>query len=85
MLPSACRGVERGFQYWNFYGGWQLSMELPECNARPHYVHNTMYGGQAHLSPPQKDEFDKDYVSGTNKTPLIITLDMEIWLNFLER
>ena len=44
-----CRGVEFGFQYYNFYGEWQLSPEIPLCNERPHYEHNTMYGGVAHL------------------------------------
>lgn len=44
-----CRGVSLGFQYFNFYGTWQLDAALPQCNERPHYIHNTMYGGQAHL------------------------------------
>ena len=44
-----CKGVEWGFQYHNFYGDWELSTEEPLCNDRPHYVHNTMYGGYAHL------------------------------------
>jgi len=44
-----CRGVEWGFQYHNFYGYWELSTEEPLINGRPHYVHNTMYGGYAHL------------------------------------
>jgi len=41
--------VEWGFQYHNFYGDWELSSSEPICNGRPHYVHNTMYGGHAHL------------------------------------
>jgi len=44
-----CKGVEWGFQYHNFYGDWELSTTDPLCNNRPHYVHNTMYGGHAHL------------------------------------
>ena len=44
-----CKGVEWGFQYHNFYGDWELSSHEPLCNGRPHYVHNTMYGGHAHL------------------------------------
>ena len=44
-----CRGVEFGFQYYNFYGEWHLSSDMPLCNERPHYQHNTMYGGVAHL------------------------------------
>jgi len=44
-----CKGVEWGFQYHNFYGDWELSSNEPLCNGRPHYVHNTMYGGHAHL------------------------------------
>ena len=44
-----CKGVEWGFQYHNFYGDWELSSNEPLCNNRPHYVHNTMYGGHAHL------------------------------------
>jgi len=44
-----CKGVEWGFQYHNFYGDWELSTDEPLCNDRPHYVHNTMYGGYAHL------------------------------------
>ena len=44
-----CRGVEWGFQYHNFYGDWLLCDTEPLFNERPHYVHNTMYGGQAHL------------------------------------
>jgi len=44
-----CKGVEWGFQYHNFYGDWELSTTQQLCNGRPHYVHNTMYGGHAHL------------------------------------
>jgi len=44
-----CKGVEWGFQYHNFYGDWELSPTDQLCNGRPHYVHNTMYGGHAHL------------------------------------
>ena len=44
-----CKGVEWGFQYHNFYGDWELADADPICHARPHYVHNTMYGGYAHL------------------------------------
>jgi len=44
-----CKGVEWGFQYHNFYGDWELSANDPLNNGRPHYVHNTMYGGHAHL------------------------------------
>lgn len=44
-----CKGVEWGFQYHNFYGDWELDEEIPLCNGRPHYKHNTMYGGYAHL------------------------------------
>ena len=44
-----CKGVEWGFQYHNFYGDWTLSTDEPLCHDRPHYVHNTMYGGFAHL------------------------------------
>ena len=44
-----CKGVEWGFQYHNFYGDWTLSADEPLCHDRPHYVHNTMYGGFAHL------------------------------------
>jgi len=44
-----CKGVEWGFQYHNFYGDWEISASQPVCNSRPHYVHNTMYGGHAHL------------------------------------
>ena len=44
-----CKGVEWGFQYHNFYGDWELAEADPICHARPHYVHNTMYGGYAHL------------------------------------
>ena len=44
-----CKGVEWGFQYHNFYGDWELSQTEPLNNGRPHYVHNTMYGGHAHL------------------------------------
>ena len=44
-----CKGVEWGFQYHNFYGDWEISEVEPLCNNRPHYVHNTMYGGYAHL------------------------------------
>jgi len=44
-----CKGVEWGFQYHNFYGDWELSTVEPLNNGRPHYVHNTMYGGHAHL------------------------------------
>jgi hypothetical protein len=44
-----CRGVEFGFQYYNFYGDWTMDTELPLCNGRPHYTHHTMYGGRAHL------------------------------------
>eukprot|EP00966_Prymnesium_polylepis_P022639 520725-Prymnesium_polylepis.1 len=44
-----CKGVEWGFQYHNFYGDWELSDAEPICHGRPHYVHNTMYGGYAHL------------------------------------
>jgi hypothetical protein len=44
-----CKGVEWGFQYHNFYGDWEISATQPVCNSRPHYVHNTMYGGHAHL------------------------------------
>ena len=44
-----CKGVEWGFQYHNFYGDWELASNEPMCNGRPHYVHNTMYGGHAHL------------------------------------
>jgi hypothetical protein len=44
-----CKGVEWGFQYHNFYGDWELSSSTPLNNGRPHYVHNTMYGGHAHL------------------------------------
>ena len=44
-----CKGVEWGFQYHNFYGDWELSSTDKLCNGRPHYVHNTMYGGHAHL------------------------------------
>jgi len=44
-----CKGVEWGFQYHNFYGDWELADAEPICHDRPHYVHNTMYGGYAHL------------------------------------
>jgi hypothetical protein len=44
-----CRGVDFGFQYHNFHGDWHLSTEQPQANSRPHYEHNTMYGGTAHL------------------------------------
>ncbi len=44
-----CKGVEWGFQYHNFYGDWEMDDEEPLCNDRPHYKHNTMYGGYAHL------------------------------------
>ncbi|KAL3932462.1 MAG: hypothetical protein SGPRY_000692 [Prymnesium sp.] len=44
-----CKGVEWGFQYHNFYGDWELAENEPICHGRPHYVHNTMYGGYAHL------------------------------------
>ena len=44
-----CKGVEWAFQYHNFYGDWELSQTETLCNNRPHYVHNTMYGGHAHL------------------------------------
>ena len=44
-----CKGVEWGFQYHNFYGDWEISELDPMVNDRPHYVHNTMYGGYAHL------------------------------------
>ena len=44
-----CRGVDFGFQYHNFYGDWHLSTEQPQAHGRPHYEHNTMYGGTAHL------------------------------------
>ena len=44
-----CKGVEWGFQYHNFYGDWEFDDEQPLCNGRPHYKHNTMYGGYAHL------------------------------------
>jgi len=44
-----CKGVEWGFQYHNFYGDWELSENEPMCHGRPHYIHNTMYGGYAHL------------------------------------
>ena len=44
-----CKGVEWGFQYHNFYGDWELDTTQELCNDRPHYIHNTMYGGHAHL------------------------------------
>ena len=45
-----CKGVEWGFQCHNFYGDWELSTDEPLCHERPHYIHNTMYGGgYAHL------------------------------------
>ena len=44
-----CKGVEWGFQYHNFYGDWEIDEEVPKVNNRPHYKHNTMYGGYAHL------------------------------------
>lgn len=36
-------------QYHNFYGAWDLTSDPPLCNGRPHYAHNTMSGGRAHL------------------------------------
>ena len=47
-----CKGVEWGFPYHNFYGDWELDDETPLCNDRPHYKHNTMYGGYAHSPQP---------------------------------
>ena len=44
-----CKGVEWGFQYHNFYGDWELSLDPPTLNGRPHYEHATMYGGKSHL------------------------------------
>jgi len=44
-----CKGVEWGFQYHNFYGDWELSDQETIVHGRPHYTHNTMYGGYAHL------------------------------------
>ena len=44
-----CRGVEWGFQYINFFGDWELDEAQPVLNGRPHYTHQTMYGGRAHL------------------------------------
>ena len=44
--PAPSRRPRR---YYNFYGEWQLSDALPLCNERPHYQHDTMYGGEAHL------------------------------------
>jgi len=37
------------FLYHNFFGDWQLNTKQLVSNGRPHYVHNTLYGGQAHL------------------------------------
>lgn len=43
------KGIERAFQYHNFYGDWELSAAEPVRHGRPHYVHNTMYRGLVHL------------------------------------
>ena len=43
-----CKGVEWGFQYHNFYGDWELLLDRRSATAAA-LVHNTMYGGHAHL------------------------------------
>ena len=50
LAPSlTCLGVSWSFHYFNLYGDWHLSAATPLCNGRPHYEHQTMYAGRAHL------------------------------------
>ena len=49
---------EEDYQYHNFFGDWTLCPTEPLFNGRPHYVHNTLHEGLAHMYHIVDPNFD---------------------------